>query len=158
MILDTYTEFCSAESVAAAASVALVGDVIDLSASGVDPGQAGKPLYVVIACTTAIITAGTAGTIAFALASDAQAAIAVDGTATQHFASPDYVTDDAALNDLNIGSLIAMFALPMAGFAVYERYLGILVTVGTTECTAGAIDAFLTPDPAAWKAYADASN
>ncbi len=52
-------------------------------------------------------------------------------------------------------------ALPMGDVAnsvtPYERYLGILA-VGTGTQSAGAINAFLTLDPAGWRAYPDAIN
>lgn len=153
MILDERSEFCDATSVAAAAGTALVGDVIDLQATGIDLGEV--DLWLIIQCTTAIITGGTAGTVQFALASDAQAAIATDGSATVHYLTGEFVTDDAALNDLNIGDEIAAVKLPAGD---YERYLGILVITGTTTSTAGAINAFLTPNRAKVKHYADASQ
>lgn len=157
MILDELTEFADAVSVAADAGTALIGDVIDLQALR-DIGQA-EGLYLVIQTDTEIITGGTAGTVKFQLASDAQAAIAVDGSATVHFDTGTMVTDDAAANDdrLNAGGVIAMVALPMEG-AVYERYLGILCVTATTTTTAGKINAFLTRNPGKWKAYADATN
>lgn len=153
MILDETLEFADAESVAAAAGTALIGDVIDLSAIQRDIGN-GEPLYLVITTATEIITGGVAGTINFALVSDAAAAIATDGSATVHFQTKDFVTDDANANDaeLNAGGVIAAVALPMEGVP-YERYLGILCTIGTTTVTAGAINAFLTHDVAKWKAY-----
>lgn len=157
MILDERTEFCDATSVAAAAGTALVGDVIDSSVVR-DLGQ-GQPVYLVINVDTEIITGGVAGTIQFQLASDAQAAIATDGTATAHWTSDTFVTDDAAANDaiLNAGGQIACFALPAEGIA-YERYLGILVITATTTTTAGKINAFLTLDPHGNKSYPDATN
>ena len=153
MILDEYTEFADAVSVAAAAGTALIGDVIDLGAESRDIGN-GEPLYLVITTDTEIITGGAAGTVAFSLASDAQAAIATDGSATVHLVSPTYVTDDAAANSaqLNAGGVIFAGALPMG---TYERYLGILCTTGTTTTTAGKINAFLTKDVAKWQAYSD---
>jgi hypothetical protein len=113
----------------------------------------------VISVDTEIITGGAAGTIVFKLASDAQAAIATDGTATEHFVSRAFVTDDSAANDaeMNAGAYPVIVALPMEGKA-YERYLGILVTIGTTTVTAGKINAFLTHDVAKYKNYADATN
>ena len=80
-----------------------------------------------------------------------------NGTATVHFKTRDFVTDDAALNSaqLNAGGVIACVPLPWEG-ATYERYLGILVTVTTTDTTAGTINAFLTTTPAKWQAYPDA--
>lgn len=155
MILDERNEFADAVSVAAAAGTALIGDVIDLEV--VRDIGAGRPVYLVITTDTEIITGGSAGTIKFQLASDAQAAIAVDGSASIHFETKAFVTDDAAANDsqLNAGGVIACVALPMEGVA-YERYLGILAVIATTTVTAGKINAFLTLDPAKYKAYADA--
>ena len=156
MILDTYNEFCHETDIAAAASTALVGNVIDLGANPADLGVI-EQMYLVIRTTTEIITAGTAGTIQFKLSSDAQAAIATDGTATDHLISAEYVTDDAAANDdeLNAGGTILAARLPSG---TYERYLGILAIIGTTEVTAGEIDAFLTTDINKWKSYPDADN
>lgn len=155
MILDERLEFADAVSVAAAAGTALIGDVIDLQTAR-DIGS-GEPLYLVIQCDTAIITGGSAGTVQFQLASDAAAAIATDGSASIHFETKAFVTDDDALNDLDAGAIIAAVAIPMEGVA-YERYLGILCVTATTTTTAGKINAFLTPDVAKWKAYADAAN
>lgn len=154
MILDERNEFADAVSVAGSAGTALIGDVIDLGGTSQDIGN-GQPLYLVIQTDTEIITGGSAGTIQFTLASDAQAAIATDGSATAHFVSASLVTDDAAANSaaLNAGGVIAAVALPMG---TYERYLGILATIGTTTVTAGKINAFLTTDVAKWVATADA--
>ncbi len=158
MILDERNEFADATSVAAAAGTALIGDVIDLGANHRDIGN-GEPLYLVITTDTEIITGGAAGTLQFILASDAQAAIATDGSATVHWASQAFVTDDAAVNaaQFNAGGVIAVVALPWEG-PVYERYLGILAVTATTTTTAGKINAFLTPTPAKWAAYAEGAN
>ncbi len=153
MIIDERTEFADAVSVAAAAGTALVGDVIDSSVVR-ELGASGVPVYLVISVDTEIITGGSAGTIEFLLASDAQAAIATDGSASVHYRSAAFVTDDAAANDskLNAGGVPVKVAIPLEGVA-YERYLGILVVIGTTTVTAGKINAFLTLNPKAWKAY-----
>lgn len=158
MIMDERTEFADAVSVAAAAGTALIGDVIDLGAAHRDIGN-GEPLYLVITVDTEIITGGAAGTLQFQLASDAQAAIATDGSATVHYASRLFVTDDAAANDaqMNAGGVPVCVAIPWEG-AVYERYLGILAVTATTTTTAGKINAFLTHDPAKWAAYAEGAN
>src|SRR5207244_2827448 len=101
-----------ATSVAAVAGTALIGNVVDLETAR-DIGN-GEPLYLVITTDTEIITGGSAGTIVFKLASDAQAAIATDGSATVHYATAAFVTDDAAANDaqLNAGGVIAVVSLP----------------------------------------------
>jgi len=154
MFVDNYYEFCDATSVAATAGTALVGDVVDLEAIGLDLGN-GQPVYVVITTDTEVITGGSAGTITIKVASDAQAAIATDGSATVHLTTSALVTDDAAVNAavLNAGGVIMCAALPLG---TYERYLGILSVVATTEVTAGKINAFLTAGPTGWKAYPNA--
>jgi hypothetical protein len=163
MILDERNEFADAASVAAAAGTTLLGDVIDLQGLGGaglgNPGDIGngQPVYFYVSVDTSIITAGSAGTIQFSLVSDAQAAIATNGTATVHYTSKAFVTDDAALNELNAGDMAVMVALPLEG-VTYERYLGVLVTVGTTTVTAGAVSAGLTLDPHGWRAYPEGVN
>lgn len=158
MWMDKRNEFADATAVAAVASTALIGDVIDLKPHTTNPNTTvdieGSDLYLVIQTDTEIITAGVAGTIQFKLASDAQAAIAVDGTATDHIITDEYVTDDAGANSaaLNAGGVIFCGKLPSGS---YERYLGILCVIGTTEVTAGKINAFLTADPARYRAYGD---
>lgn len=158
MIMDERNEFADAASVAAAAGTALIGDVIDLGSVHRDMGS-GQPLYLVITVDTEIITGGTAGTVKFQLASDAQAAIATDGSASIHYDTGTFVTDDAAANDtqMNAGSVICCVPLPLEG-RVYERYLGILCVTATTTTTAGKINAFLTLDPTKWVAMAEGAN
>lgn len=159
MIMDDRLEFADAVSVAAAAGTALIGDVIDTSSVARDMGS-GQPVYFVITVDTEIITGGAAGTVKFQLVSDAQAAIATDGTATVHLDTGTFVTDDAAANSaqLNAGEVLFSGILPAQG-AVYERYLGVLCVTATTTTTAGKINAFLTPDPPRGKKlYAEGAN
>ncbi len=159
MILDERLEFADAVSVAAAAGTALIGDVINLGTAR-DLGQGSQMPFLVITVDTEIITGGVAGTIKFQLVSDAQAAIAVDGTATVHFDTGTFVTDDSAANSvqMNAGEIVAVVALPLQG-QVYEQFLGILAVIGTTTVTAGKINAFLTLDPPRTKKlYAEGAN
>ena len=147
MIIDKRTEFADAVALnTGAAGTYLIGNVIDLEKTGLDMGQ-GEPVYLVISVDTAATSGGSA-TAAFTLASDAQAAIATDGSATVHFK-----TDAVPVAQLVTGKQITMVALP-AG--TYERYLGILQTTGTAAFTAGKVNAFLTPDVSKIKAYANA--
>lgn len=158
MIMDERLEFADAVSVAAAAGTALIGDVVDLGAVPRDIGG-GEPVWLVITTDTEIITGGVAGTVKFQLVSDAQAAIATDGTATVHIDTGTLVTDDAGANDnrLNAGGIIACIALPIQG-NVYERYLGLLAVTATTTTTAGKINAFLTLDPKVAALYPEGAN
>lgn len=154
MILDELLEFCDATAVAGDAGTALLGDVIDLGTVSRDIGN-GQPMYLCIQTDTEIITGGSAGTIQFKLVSDAQAAIAVDGSATVHLTSPSIVTDGTDANGAlaKAGATILFAALPMD--TIYERYLGVICTIGVTTVTAGKINAFLTADPHGWRAYPD---
>lgn len=157
MILDERLEFADATSVAAAAGTAVIGDVIDLSVNE-DIGL-GEDLWVIIQTTTEIITGGSAGTIQFYVVSDSLATLgaATLANCTQHLTSGSLVTDDAGSNDdkLNAGGVILAAKLPSGS---YERYLGILATIGTTTVTAGAVNAFLTRDYAKWAAMPEGTN
>lgn len=148
MILDERLEFADATAFGGLAGRRLIGDVVDLGPKQRDPGN-GESLYLVLQVTQTF-TSGTTSNVSFELASDAQAAIAVDGTATVHFVSATFVQ-----SALVAGKVVAIVALPIEG-SVYERFLGV---IGNTDVavTAGAINAFLTKDPPAWKAY-DAPN
>lgn len=149
MILDERNEFCDATALnTGVAGSYLVGDVIDLGATSSDIGN-GEPMYLVIQVDTAA-TSGGAATGQFHLCSDAQAAIAVDGSATYHFS-----TSAIPVASLVAGYRVAVVALPQG---TYERYLGVVQTTGTAAFTAGKVNAFLTHDAAKWVATADATN
>ena len=152
MILDERNEFADATSVAAASgTTTLIGDVIDLGTDGVNYVD---DLWVYIQTSTEIITGGVAGTIQFHVVSDSLASLGAGVVAdcTTHLASAILITDDAAANStqLNAGEYILRAQLPPG---VYERYLGILCTIGTTTVTAGAVNAGLTPQVPSWKAF-----
>lgn len=147
MIVDKAAEFCDA-TVANTGGVAsyLVGSVMDLGANSRDIG-AGEPLYLVINVDTSIASA--TGSIKLSLCSDAQAAIAVDGSQTTHLTVGPFLA--AAMT---AGKTLAAVALPQG--VQYERYLGIVQETITAAMTAGKINAFLTTDPTAWTAYQNA--
>ena len=151
MILDKYLEFCDATAFAGGTGRQLMGDVIDLGAANHNLGDHGSPMQLVIQIATAV-TSGGAATVSFELVSDAQAAIAVDGSASVHFAS-------AAIGKATLvaGYEVAL-TLPLAGGTPFERYLGIVANVGTAALTAGAMNAFLTPQANTWQAYPDGQN
>lgn len=142
MILDERNEFADATALSTAATgLALVGDVIDLGTDGINDVEG---MYLVIAVDTAVTSAGAA-TAEFQLVSDAQAAIAVDGSATVHAK-----TAAVPKATLVAGYTVCQIALPKGQ---YERYLGILQNVGTAALTAGKINAFLTPTPVTQKSF-----
>lgn len=142
MILDKRNEFADAVALSTAATgLALVGDVIDLGTDGINDVE---DMYLVIQVDTAVTSAGSA-TVEFQLASDAQAAIAVDGSATVHAKS-------AAVPKATLVAGYTVIQLEL-GKGQYERYLGILQNVGTAALTAGKINAFLTNVPVTAKSF-----
>jgi len=153
MIMDERTEFADNVSVAASAGTALIGDVVDLGSTSSDVGLGQDVFCVLKTAATAIITGGSAGTVRFQLVSDAQAALATDGSATVHFDTGTIATGATGVGRLAAGATIAQFVLPQG---TYERYLGVLCITATTPTTAGTIDAFLTEDGSKWYALPDA--
>lgn len=142
MILDSRNEFADATALSTAATgLALVGNVIDLGTDGINDVE---DMYLVVQVDTAVTSAGAA-TVAFSLVSDAQAAIAVDGSATVHTTSAA-----VAKASLVAGYTVCQIALPKGQ---YERYLGIVQSVGTAALTAGKINAFLTKVPVTQKSF-----
>jgi hypothetical protein len=153
MILDELLEFADASTdIQASTGRALIGDVIDLGATPQDFGI-GKAMYLVIQVDTDIDSAADGATAQFILATDAVAAVAVDGSASEHL-----LTEVFAEADLVAGKTIVL-ALPPGGAGTdYERYMGVIALVGGETITAGAVNAFLTFDPTYWKSYADGQN
>ena len=147
MLMDKRTEFCSATVIGGSTGRRLLGDVIDLENQR-DIGSTDNVWLVVQVATT--FTSGGAGTLQIELATDAAAAIAVDGSATEHITSATF-----ALAALTAGTTLVQQLLPNEGDTPYERYLGIIGNVGSNAMTAGAINAFLTTQPPNHKAYPD---
>ena len=147
MILDSRNEFADATALSTEGTgLALVGNVIDLGTDGINDVE---DLYLVVQVDTAVTSGGSA-TVAFSLASDAQAAIATDGSATVHYTSPTL-----AKATLVAGYQVCKVELPKGQ---YERYLGILANVGTAALTAGKINAFLTNVPVTAKSFSSPSQ
>lgn len=147
MILDERNEFCDATALnTGGAGTYLIGDVIDTGGDGINFVD---DLYFVITVATTATSGGSA-TGQFHLASDAGASIATDGSATYHIS-----TGAIAVATLAAGYVVFAGRLPAGE---YERYLGVLQTTGTAAFTAGAVNAFLTPNIDQWKAFANAAG
>lgn len=149
MIMDSRAEFLDATALSTSATgLALIGNVMDISAVR-DLGN-GRPVFLVISVDTAV-TSGGAATVEYQLVSDAQAAIAVDGSATVHAKSAAF-----AKTALVAGHQVVIplpYELP-----AYEQFIGILQNVGVAALTAGKVNAFLTLDPSRWKAAKNDPN
>lgn len=147
MIMDEYAEFCDATALnTGGAGSYLIGDVYDTGGDGLNDIE---DLYLVIQVDTTATSGGSA-TGQFHLCSDAQAAIAVDGSATYHFS-----TSAIAVATLVAGYQVCKVQIPKG---TYERYIGIVQTTGTAAFTAGKVNAFLTPNPPSWKSFPQADG
>lgn len=147
MLLDERNEFCDATSAILNIGNAIIGDVIDLKSATINPNTTvdlqGSEVYLVIQVATTFV--GATSTTKFELVSDSTANLATSKTV--HFA-----TDAIPVASLVAGYRICAVKLPSGN---YERYLGLWETVATANVTAGAIDAFLTSDPALYRPYGD---
>lgn len=147
MYLDSRLELADATALSTSATgLALIGSQVDTSVAR-DLGQI-DDLFFVVTIDTAVTSAGAA-TVSFILASDASAAIAVDGSASEHVISPAY-----GKATLVAGFVAVVVELPFEAGTPYERYLGLLQNVGTAALTAGKVNAFLTSGVGQWKALA----
>jgi hypothetical protein len=137
MILDETAEFSNSQSLAfGAIGTVLIGNVLGLGSNGVRLGQ-GTPFLVIR--VTALGVGGAGATAQFILASDAQSAIATDGTATHH-----YATGPVPFEVMAPGYMITAYQLPAGP---YERYLGILQKTAVAGFTSGKVDMYLTLAP-----------
>lgn len=147
MYLDARNEFCDATSAILAIGNAIIGNVIDTKPATTSPNTVtdleGSELYFVMQVDTTFV--GATSTTKFELASDSTADLATSKTV--HFA-----TAAIPVATLVAGYLICAVKLPSGS---YERYLGVWETVATANVTAGKVNAFLTRDPALFRAYAD---
>jgi hypothetical protein len=146
MILDELNEFADAVAISTTGTgTFLIGDQIPLSVAR-NIGVGDNP-YLVIGIDTAVTSTGSA-TVKFHLVSDAQAAISTTGGATVHYSSAAI-----AKASLTAGTQVCAIKLPSSDS--YETYLGVLAEVGTAKLSAGKINAYLTMDPTAIRAYSD---
>ena len=147
MIFDDRLEFCDATSAVLNIGNAIIGDVVDLKSPSISPNTLvdieGIDLYLIIQVDTTFV--GATSTTKFELVSDSTADLAT--SKTTHFS-----TAAIPVATLVAGYVVCCVKLPSGS---YERYLGIWETVATANVTAGKINAFLTNDPALWRAYAD---
>jgi hypothetical protein len=148
MIIDHLNRFSAEQAVT---STAISSNVIDLGATNTlrDIGNGRQPLYLVVQTIAAATDSGSDATLTVTLESDSTENLAT--SATVHFSTGAlaFATFSPA------GTTLAVVALPIGN---YERYLGVRYTVASGPLTAGTFNAFLTPDPQAWRAYLQGSS
>jgi hypothetical protein len=145
MIMDKRSEFADNVAIGAATGRRLIGNVIDLGQAR-DIGASAN-MYLVVQISVTATSAGSA-TAQVELVSDAQAAIAVDGSASVHVAS-----GLIPVASMVAGTTLFQTIIPLEGATEYERYLGVIINAGTAAFTAGSVNAFLTMQPPIHKSY-----
>lgn len=151
-IIDSRLQFGDAFDLDQEPGTYLMTNQVDLGVAARDIGN-GQPLYLCVHVVEAFTDGGDAANLTLRLVSDDTAAIHAS-TSTIHLDSGSILKAG-----LTLGKKFC-WPLPLAGVA-YERYLGINCIVGITGIAGfddGMLDAFLTPDPNIWAAYADATN
>lgn len=148
MILDDRTEFLDATAVnTGGANTYTLGDQIDLGSGQRRDLGGDQALYLVVQVATGLV--GTSGTIQFQLVSADDAALTTNPIV--HLQSAAFsTTASSATTTLAPGTVLMSVQLPRD---FYRRYVGIRQVTAVAATSAGAVDAFLTPDVAAWRAY-----
>lgn len=122
----------------------IVGDVVDLKQ--VRDIGAGTPIYLVVRVETGITVASSTGTYQVALTSGTDASLT---SPQNHVLSDAFATSTTAIP---AGTVLLNVALPLEG-PEYKRFVGIREIVASQNTNAGAISAFLTMTPYAYKSY-----
>lgn len=149
MILDDRLEFLDNGAVnTGGAGTYVLGDQVDLGPQRRNIGGMDQALYLVLSVgMTGLV--GTTGTIAFQLVSADNAALTTNPIVhaqTAAFAT----TASSATTTLRPGTVLAVMQVPSD---LYRQFVGIRQVTATAATTGGTIDAFLTDDPAVWRAY-----
>ena len=149
MLIDTTLQFTpSTTSVIAPVGTTSIGSQIDTAIAG---DLDCETLFLVLVATQAITSSG-AGTIQFALASDVTPTLS--GSPQIEFLTEPFATPIAGGSTLFIGGLPRDVGI----YTPSRRYLGLLQIVGGSAITAGAVNAFLSPDTGKWVPTATVAN
>lgn len=147
MLIDKMLEFADASAIALNVGNAIAPntDVVDLGSSPTlkNIGN-GAPLYLVLQVDTAFV--GATATIQFQLVSDSTSNLATSKTVHIDTGAIGVTTWAAGYTKI----------IPLPVENTYERYVGLWMTVGTANVTAGKLNAFITADPSGWVALPDA--
>jgi hypothetical protein len=146
MIIDTFALFSNPQTVTTGTDSGLLStSSYDLGLAGREIGV-GQPLYVVVIVTTAFTSGGSDDDLEVQLATDDNAAMS-SATIVQKLGTLPRISD--------AGTKMVGVIAPAAGYAL-ERYIALVYQSvgGAGALTAGAVKAFLTQTPDAFKAYA----
>ena len=101
-----------------------------------DPGG-GRPMYMVIVIDEAVTSANSTGTIVFALVDEEDETITTTSVEIVQ-------TDPLLVTRLTLGKVIV---IPIPAGIITQQYLGVRITIGGEDTTAGTATIFLALDP-----------
>ncbi len=140
MYIDRNLRFSDEQALTATADGAAVVDLMVAR----DIGKS-SDVFIVFCVTETLDSAGEGATLTIALVTDDNASLTSD-TAIQTLAT---TIAEASL----VAGYKRVFKI-QPGLA-FERYLGLVYTVGTENFTSGKVSAFITNDPEDYRTYAD---
>lgn len=138
MIIDAYTRFSNAQAITSNAGST---NVVDLNA--VRDIAVGQPLYVVCQVTTAFTDSSSNSTVTVTVEDDNNSGFSSAATALQT------IGVFAALSAVGTQLIV-----PLQLGVITQRFIRLKYTLANGNLSAGAVSAFLTPDPQKWQAYA----
>lgn len=141
-LIDALDRFSNDQAVTAAAAST---SQINLKVAGRDIGN-GNPLYVVIKCTVAM-TDGS---------SDSTLAVTLRQSAAANMGSPDTLATICTFPAVSAAGVGYVYAIPPG--LVTKQYLDLYYTPASGNLSTGSFTAFVTPEYAVAKNYADASD
>lgn len=151
MIVDTQSEFSDSQAVT---STAISTNVLDLFSVGAGGGSAITPntrldigtehLFLDVSTAVACTDSGSDATLTITLESADNAALSTNAQVHYSTGAIPFATFSVA------GTQLVQIPIP---HGAYRRYLGVRYTVASGPLTAGAFDAFLTPNVDAQRAY-----
>lgn len=148
-LLDTHSTFALDTAPTLTVGTAILGTAMDLGATPYDVGP-GYPMFFV--CDVA----GTA--VAGLATSTMTVKLTIADNSALTTAPVDIFTSQAYDANAGIAAGTRLFAVQLPRYENYKQYLGVRVTVGAANMTAGTLNVYLTTEPGTWQAYADAAN
>lgn len=159
-MLDKLAEFAdnsSAVMTAGATALVLPNQIPLTQARDIGVGE---PIYLVVSVGETALQAAGAGSVEVQLVSDATDTIATDTSVTYHLRSPSITTANNTTSN-PVGKVLFVAAVPMqgasgTGTSAYEPVLAVRLLATTQNITGGTVNAYLTKNPQAYRAYANA--
>ncbi len=141
MYIDRNLRFADEQALTATADGAAVVDLKDARDIGIS-----SDVFIVFCVTETLDSAGEGATLSIALTTDDNSSLSSD-------TSIQTLTPTALAEAVLVAGYKRVFKI-QPGLA-FERYLGLVFTVGVESFTSGKVSAFITNDPEIYRQYAD---